>query len=208
MQKRPIFLTLLTTLFLAASPVLASATEGMAPELALAKLTRGNARAVSGKLQRPHQTTQRRKELGTGQQPFAVIVSCSDSRVPPELVFDQGLGDLFVVRVAGEVCDDTALGSIEYAVEHLGARLVVVLGHERCGAVKAALDGGEFPPHIAALVTAIKPSVEKVAGMEGDPLDNAVRANVERVVEQIRPNVKEKATVVGMVYDLDTGVTR
>src|SRR5207253_8806048 len=110
----------------------------VAPAEAIAKLKEGNGRYASGRLQRSGQRTERRAELTKDQHPFAVIVSCSDSRVPPEIVFDQGLGDLFVVRVAGNVIDDHSLGSIEYAVDHLGVRLIVVLGHQSCGAVKAA----------------------------------------------------------------------
>src|SRR5207247_5373090 len=101
----------------------------VAPAKAIAKLKEGNGRYTSGNLEHPGQTTERRAELTKDQHPFAVILSCSDSRVPPEIVFDQGLGDLFVVRVAGNVIDDHGLGSIEYAVDHLGARLIVVLGH-------------------------------------------------------------------------------
>jgi carbonic anhydrase len=127
--------------------------------------------------------------------------------VPPEIVFDQGYGDLFVVRVAGEVLDAPSLGSIEYAVDHLGARLVVVMGHERCGAVKAAVDGGDAPPNIASLVQAIRPAVDEVAALKGDTLDLAIRANVRRVAKQIAsdPVLHDHATVVGMYYDLDTG---
>src|SRR5438876_10670259 len=110
----------------------------VAPSEAISRLKEGNGRYAGGNLQHPGQTTERRAELANTQHPFATIVSCSDSRVPPEIVFDQGLGDLFVVRVAGNVIDDHALGSIEYAVDHLGVRLIVVLGHQSCGAVKAA----------------------------------------------------------------------
>ncbi|HEV8268896.1 MAG TPA: carbonic anhydrase [Thermoanaerobaculia bacterium] len=206
-------LALGTSLFAALGTAAAKEAGGLAPDAGLARLARGNARAAAGKAMRPHQNRARRKELASGQQPFAVVVSCSDSRVPPEIVFDQGLGDLFVVRVAGNVVDDTALGSIEYAVEHLGSRLVVVLGHERCGAVKAALDGGEAHGHVGSLVHAIAPAVEKVKDAEGDKLDLAVRANVSRVVEQLRgsePLLKEAVgkgdlKIVGMRYDLDTG---
>ena len=110
----------------------------VAPAEAISKLKEGNGRYAGGNLQHPGQTTERRAELAKSQYPFATIVSCSDSRVPPEIVFDQGLGDLFVVRVAGNVVDDHALGSIEYSVDHLGVRLIVVLGHQSCGAVQAA----------------------------------------------------------------------
>ena len=120
----------------------------------------GNGRYAGGNLQHPGQTTERRAELANSQYPFATVVSCSDSRVPPEIVFDQGLGDLFVVRVAGNVIDDHGLGSIEYSVDHLGVRLIVVLGHQSCGAVKAARETiaarSKAPGHIQSLVTAIQ----------------------------------------------------
>jgi carbonic anhydrase len=152
--------------------------------------------------------------LTNSQHPFAIIVSCSDSRVPPEIVFDQGLGDLFVIRVAGNVIDDHSLGSIEYAVDHLAVRLVVVLGHQRCGAVKAAKDTiaakTEAPAHIQSLVTAIQPAVE--ATVHGD-LETTVKANVKDVLQALRsstPVLKPKVDsgelrVLGAYYTLDTG---
>src|SRR5438067_11616610 len=142
----------------------------VAPAEAIAKLKEGNARYTSGNLQHPGQTTERRAELAKSQHPFAIIVSCSDSRVPPEIVFDQGLGDLFVVRVAGNVIDDHSQGSIEYAVDHLAVRLIVVLGHQSCGAVKAAKETiaakTKATAHIQSLITAIQPAVE--ATINGD----------------------------------------
>jgi len=181
---------------------------------AIAKLKEGNGRYASGKLQHPGQTTERRAELTKDQHPFAVIVSCSDSRVPPEIVFDQGLGDLFVVRVAGNVIDDHGLGSIEYAVDHLGARLIVVLGHQSCGAVKAAKETiaakSKAPGHIQSLVTAIQPAVEATAKSD---LGATVEANVKNVVQALRtstPILKPKVDsgevqVIGGYYSLDTG---
>jgi carbonic anhydrase len=147
-----------------------------------------------------------------GQHPFAVILGCADSRVSPELLFDQGLGDLFVIRVAGNIADDAVLGSIEYAVEHLGTRLVVVLGHEKCGAVSAAVEGGEAAGHLKALVAAIRPSVESTAGDPGDKVHNCVVANALRVARQLResqPVLKEYVEkkglkVVAADYALDT----
>lgn len=154
-------------------------------EQALKRLIEGNQRYMSRKWNRPNQDEQRLLETAKGQHPFAIVLSCADSRVPPELVFDQGLGDLFVVRIAGNIINDAVLGSIEYAAEHLGVPLVMVLGHERCGAVAAAVEGGNAPAHINSLVKAIQPAVERVKGKAGDLLDNAVRANVELVVEQM-----------------------
>jgi len=185
--------------------------EGNAP---LDKLVQGNERFASGTATNFHESIERRGEVAKGQHPFAVIVGCSDSRVPPELVFDQGLGDLFVVRVAGEVLGDGALGSIEYAVEHLGCELVVVLGHERCGAVDAVVQGGELPGHLSAFTPAIVPVIAEAKKKGGDVLDNAVRAHAQRVARQLtdcEPTLSEyvhlgKLQIVAARYDLDSGV--
>jgi carbonic anhydrase len=185
----------------------------VSPADALARLKAGNQRFVAGKLQHPHQDSKRRAELAKGQRPFAIVLGCADSRTSPEVLFDQGLGDLFVVRVAGNVLDDHALASIEYAVEHLGAQLIVVLGHQRCGAVQAAKDtidsNGEAPAHINSLVTAIQPAVEATRGAE---VEATVKANIDNVVEGLRssePVLKKEVeagaiTVVGAYYNLDT----
>ena len=177
------------------------------------RLLDGNRRYVDGKPSHPNQTLERRKHVAKGQHPFAVVLSCSDSRVPPEIIFDQGIGDLFVVRVAGNIVDDAGLGSIEYAVEHLHASLIVVLGHERCGAVEAAVKGGEAPGRIKSLVEAIRPAVEKSKGEPGDLAENAMRANVRLVVDHLKASKpilehlvhKGTLTVVGARYDLDDG---
>ena len=210
------------------------------PAEAISRLKAGNARYTSGKEQPPEssqerafeatnsyenagltflgmtadQAAKRRAELTKSQHPFAIIVSCSDSRVPPEIVFDQGLGDLFVLRVAGNVIDDHSLGSIEYAVDHLAVRLIVVLGHQSCGAVKAAKDTiaakTEAPAHIQSLVTAIRPAVEATVNSD---LETTVKANVNDVVQAVRsstPVLKPKVDsgelrVLGAYYSLDTG---
>jgi carbonic anhydrase len=180
---------------------------------ALQRLIDGNQRFVESKATHEHQQADRRAEVAKGQNPFAVIVCCSDSRVPPEIVFDQGLGDVFVVRTAGNVVDDVGLGSIEYAVEHFGVPLIVVLGHDRCGAVTAAVAGGEAHGHVQAIVDAIRPAVEKVKGRPGDTVDNAMRANVSDTVEKLSTTppilpdrVKAgKLKIVGARYDLDDG---
>lgn len=193
------------------------AEEVTSADQAFKKLIDGNNRYVSGKTIHPNQTSNRRTDLVSGQKPFAIILSCSDSRVPPEIIFDQGLGDLFVVRVAGNFAENGGIGSIEYAAEHLGSKLLVVLGHEKCGAVKAAVDAvtknAKFPGQMNRFVKAIRPAVEKVKGKKGDLLDNAVRSNVKIVVGQLKSSkpilqelVKEsKLKVVGARYDLDTG---
>lgn len=179
---------------------------------ALQMLADGNNRFVTEKLAIRNIGGERVKELSKGQHPFAVIVSCSDSRVPPELIFDQGLGDLFVVRTAGEVVDDIALGSIEYAVEHLGVSTVVVLGHGACGAVKATIAGGEAPGHIPAIVKAIQPAVDKAKSQKGSVEENAIKNNVDLITANLSNSVlfKElvragKLTIKGAVYDINTG---
>ena len=180
---------------------------------ALAQLMEGNQRYVAHKQLHPDESVVRRKKLESGQDPCALILGCADSRVPPELLFDQGLGDLFVVRVAGNVLDDDILGTIEYAVEHLHTRLIVVLGHEKCGAVTAAVEGGDAPGHLKALVQAIQPSVDATRNDPGDKIHNCVVANARRVAGQIRlsePILKEAiekhgVKVVSAIYALDTG---
>jgi len=184
------------------------------PAEAISRLKDGNSRYTNGNQQHPRQSTEQRVELIKSQHPFAIVVGCADSRVPPEIVFDQGLGDLFVLRVAGNVIDDHSLGSIEYAVDHLAVRLIVVLGHQSCGAVKAAKDTiaakTEAPAHIQSLVTAIQPAVE--ATVHGD-LETTVKANVKDVVQALRsstPVLKPKVDsgelrVLGAYYSLDTG---
>ena len=184
------------------------------PADALARLKAGNQRFITGKLQHPHQNPKRRTELATGQRPFAIVLGCADSRTSPEVLFDQGLGDLFVIRVAGNILDDHVLGSIEYAVEHLGAQLIVVLGHQRCGAVQAAketLDSkAEAPAHINSIVASIQPAVEATRGAD---LEATVKANTDNVVQSLRssePVLKKEVeagtiTVLGAYYDLGTG---
>ena len=183
------------------------------PDSVLAELKAGNDHHARHQYQHPHETAARQRELISAQHPHAEILSCSDSRVPPEIVFDQGLGDIFVVRVAGNVATDTEIGSLEYGAEHLHIPLLVVLGHESCGAVTAAVEGGEAEGHIAALVNLIKPAVEKSRALPGDKVSNAVRVNVAMVVDQLRASnpvlaklvAQGKIKIVGGVYSLETG---
>ncbi|HET9941206.1 MAG TPA: carbonic anhydrase [Candidatus Eisenbacteria bacterium] len=183
------------------------------PTSALTELKAGNERFASHHATHPHQTAARRTELAASQHPHAVILACADSRVAPEIVFDKGLGDLFTVRVAGNIAGDPEIASIEYAVEHLHVPLIVVMGHQSCGAVGAAIEGGEAPGHLPALIQAITPSVEKARSMQGDLSDNAIRLNVEAVVAQLaasHPILAEhiaegKLKIVGGVYSLETG---
>lgn len=186
------------------------------PDAALRRLLEGNRRYVRMKAIHPRQGGGRRHDLASGQHPFATVFGCVDSRVPPELVFDQGLGDIFVIRTAGEVVDDAVLGSIEFGVEELSIPLIVVLGHEKCGAVAAAIDALEkhtkVPPHIDYLVRGLRPAVEQTKGKQGDHLDNAVRENARLVAGKLRKNSiiahsarEGKVKVVAARYDLDTG---
>lgn len=212
------------------TPVTAAvATTGAAEALAepsastadggLARLRAGNARFVAGSVRHPDQSLTHRGDLAAGQHPFALILSCVDSRVPPELVFDQGLGDLFVGRSAGQVLDDAVIGSIEYGVAELKIPLLVVLGHEKCGAVKATVEAVEkkSPPggnDIDALVAAIRPAVEKAEHDKApDVVDAAVRNNIADVVTKLRADsvigpavAAGLLQVVGARYGLATGV--
>jgi carbonic anhydrase len=171
-------------------PVIAGADQ------ALAELLDGNRRFVTAKRTYPDQSPRVRQVLSTSQKPFAVILTCSDSRVPPEEVFDQGLGDLFVIRLAGNIVDEAVRGSIEYAVEEFATPMIMVLGHQNCGAVSATVKALQ-PPFttpggaVGALIQSITPAVESVRGRPGDLLDNAVRANATQSADQIRtsPNL-------------------
>lgn len=182
-------------------------------EEALRILMEGNARFVKNELKHPHLDAKRRAMLTEGQAPFAVVVTCADSRVIPDVLFDQGLGDLFVIRVAGNVAKDKVLGSIEYAAIHLGTRLVFVLGHEKCGAVTAALEPATMEGHIGAIVDAIKPAVYMARGQKGDLLENSIKNNAVMVREQISDSMpilakmvkEDKLKVVGGYYKLQSG---
>jgi carbonic anhydrase len=191
-----------------------SAPSKLSPAEALARLQAGNERFVAGKLQHPHQTPQRRAELATTQRPFAIVLGCADSRTSPEVLFDQGLGDIFVVRVAGNVLNDELVGSMEYGVDQLGVPLIIVLGHQRCGAVKAAKEmiaaKVEPPGHLPSLVKALQPAVDATIGKSAE--DTAL-TNVLYMVQTLRdcaPVLKPaiaagKVSVVGAFYDFDTG---
>jgi len=197
----------------ALSGVVQHAQPQTGPDAVLAALKAGNEHHALHKYVHPHETLARQRELIAEQHPEAEILSCADSRVPPEIIFDQGLGDLFVVRVAGNVASDTEIGSLEYGAEHLHIPVLIVLGHESCGAVTAAVQGGEPEAHIATLVDLIKPAVEKTRKTPGDAISNAVRANVQMVVQQLRSSepilshlvAQGKLKIVGGVYSLETG---
>lgn len=195
-------------------------TEGLTPDQAMTKLVDGNARFMAMADADPNLSSERLVAVSKGQSPFAAVLGCVDSRVPPELVFDRGLGDLFDARVAGAIAEDGVIGSIEFGVEEFSIPLVVVMGHSSCGAVKAtvkALESGEteLPGKIGAVAAPIIPAVKAVnaAGVSGDAVVPAVVEQVVRdtmAVLEASPVLKEKLEagklkVVGAVYDLPTG---
>jgi carbonic anhydrase len=181
---------------------------------ALQTLLDGNRRFVQGESTIGANLARRRAEVTTGQHPFAVVVCCSDSRVPPEIVFDQSIGDIFVVRSAGQCLGPMTLGSIEYAVEHLGVQFVMILGHTRCGAIDAAVKGGKAHGHVADLVEALQPAVAAAKQKPGDTVTNAVRENVERCVARLsapgshlfKQLRERRVEIVGAIYDLESGI--
>lgn len=197
---------------------IAPAGKDLTPDQALDLLRQGNRAFLRGEQTGAITNAQRRLALAGGQEPFAAYVTCSDSRVPPELLFGRGLGELFIIRNAGNTVDTVALGSIEYAVAVLNVPLVVVMGHESCGAVKAATevvsDNATFPGSIGPMIEPIIPAVLQARGQPGDKLENAVRQNVRRVVKQLReqtdplmlePQREGRLKVVGAYYKLGSG---
>ncbi len=220
MKKISLLMLILVVAAALAAPALATpVVSGISADEGLRLLKEGNGRYVDGKLQHPHQDRARRAlTAAQGQHPLAVVLGCSDSRVPAEMIFDQGIGDLFVVRVAGNVAATDEIGSIEYAVDVRATPLVVVLGHTQCGAVGAVLDDTKLPPNIATLVEPIKPAVDKAR--EANPqaakdvlLKAAIIGNVWQAIDDmlrlspiIRERVKDgRVKVVGALYDLDSG---
>lgn len=182
----------------------------MSPDEARKLLEEGNKRYVDGTPKHPHTDIPRRESLTEKQEPFAIILSCADSRVAPELLFDRGLGDLFVIRVAGNIIDDHAAGSIEYAVKYLKTNLIVVLGHESCGAVGASLGNDDPGGHIGSLVKKIKPAVWAAKQMEGDLLKNSIHMNAKMTSEELRELKPILSDAQGLVvtpayYELTTG---
>jgi len=215
-SKLIVLATLLVPSLTLAESAHAAKAAGPTPEAVLKDLKDGNARFVAGKSTHPHATAVRLKELVTGQHPEAVILGCADSRVPPEILFDEGLGDLFVVRVAGNIADPYSLGSVEYAAEHLGVPVVVVLGHHSCGAVKATAEAkGPVEGNIGVLVKEIQPAVAEAKAHPGKEglVDTAVHQNVKNAMAALTersPVMKKlvaegKVKIAGAVYDLATG---
>jgi carbonic anhydrase len=176
----------------------------------------GNRRWVRERARHPNQSLRRRRQLATRQEPFAVVFSCIDSRVPPEIVFDRGLGDLFVTRTGAQTVDDVALGSVEFGPDELGTGLIFVLGHQACGAVQAAIPAikanQRAPGHIQAVVDALRPAYDVASRRPGDPVDNMVRAQTILTVAQLKADAglaerihAGKLMIVGGRYSLDTG---
>lgn len=221
-----------TTTVSAASAMLLAGTAGAAdvptagqptPEEALSRLKLGNARFVADRPLPTDMSRQRRLALAQGQQPFATLIGCSDSRVGPEQLFGAGLGELFIVRTAGNNIDTAGMGSIEYSVAALGVPLIVVLGHEKCGAVGAAADvvlkDSRFPGSIGRMIEPIIPSVlaAQRTGGSADLVERAIAENVRRVVERLQkfsepllldPQKQGKLMIVGAVYSLSRGDVR
>jgi len=182
-------------------------------------LLQGNQRFVKGEVIHPHQSAKERiRTAKEGQKPMAAILSCSDSRVPSEILFDAGLGDLFVVRLAGNVVGKEAVGSLEYAVEHLGTKLILVLGHTECGAVTAAVNNDQATGDLLAIINEIKPVVTKVKAAHKDLVGEklvleAIKMNVQQSIEEIINSsslLKKRwqagdIKIVGALYDLETG---
>ena len=205
--------------FICALPILnAQSKETAKEQKSLQLLLNGNKRFTSGKLIKKDFVNER-TELTKGQHPYAIILCCSDSRVPPEIIFDESLGKLFIIRVAGNVIDPVTLGSIEYAAEHLHTKLLVILGHESCGAVTAALNGGEVTPNIAQIVKRIEPAVKKTLSQKlekSSELDFAIEENVKDQIVSSLNNSKvlkelvesKELQIVGAVYSLKNGTVK
>ena len=188
------------------------AQDEMSPDMALRRLMDGNQRFVKGKTENPRRNMARLAEVAKTQKPFAAILGCADSRVPSEIIFDQGFGDLFICRIAGNVATPEEIGSLEFGSLVLGAKVILVLGHERCGAVDATIKGAQVPGQIASLLDAIKPALKNSDRQTGDDLEKGTKANVLFQAERLKASpvisqlIEEgKLKVVGGYYDLDTG---
>ena len=209
---------LFSVLLLLGSVTSAAGSSGLSPTEALARIEAGNARFTSGNSQHPDTSASRMRETSTnGQHPYVTLITCSDSRVPVERVFDEGIGDIFVIRVAGNVCDTDEIGSIEYGVDHLSTPLMVVLGHTQCGAVTAVATGAEVHGSIPALVDNIAPAVRRAEGLTGlhgdDVVDTAIRENVWQSVSDLLESSSatrnlvrsHQLKIVGAVYHIEDG---
>jgi carbonic anhydrase len=205
---------ILALLFIfAALPVMANDSGGLSAQDSLERLKQGNVRFVEMRMKHPDATKKHRTELVNGQHPFAVILSCSDSRVPPELIFDQGLGDIFEVRNAGNVLNKHVIGSIEYAVMHLGVKLVIIMGHQNCGAVAAALSDETESAYIESLKASIMPAVE-ACKKSGHYTNNEVsKAHVIQDIQELLSEdsalkeymQKHDVQIIPAFYHMDSG---
>jgi carbonic anhydrase len=188
-------------------------TDNLSAIDALQLLKDGNTRYMADRMEHPHEGTQHRVELSIAQHPFAIILGCADSRVIPELIFDRGMGDLFVIRLAGNIADDAVIASIEYAIEHLGTQLVVVLGHENCGAVNAAVNHETSAGKINSLLYYIEPALNSVFSSAENLLEQVIRTHVGHMVNIIscaEPILsiecrRGNLTVLPAYYSLSTG---
>lgn len=193
-------------------PIAEAQNKEITPDQALEKLVAGNDRFVNQKRTKRNQDQNRLTEVAQGQEPFAAILGCADSRVPVEIVFDQGLGDLFVCRVAGNIATPEEIGSLEFGTLVLGAKVLIVMGHERCGAVKAAIKGGELPGQIDSLIKSIDIGTVTSKSDDLTSLEKAAKANVSHQVKVLKKSpvlsdliAKGQLKIVGSYYDLDTG---
>lgn len=207
---KKIILTIAMMLF--ATQVWASEVQNISADEALTKLKQGNELYVQMHLKHPDVSKARRDELVKGQHPFVAILSCSDSRVPTEIIFDQGLGDIFSIRNAGNVLDKHVVGSIEYAVHHLGINLVVILGHESCGAVGAAMQGGKESPEIQSLLNSIEPACTKCKKQGKYTYENVIKTHANMEVERLLKDkhlskmVEERGVkIIPAYYNIHTG---
>jgi carbonic anhydrase len=190
----------------------AEAKQNFTPDNAIEQLMQGNKRFASQKTTQPNRGSFRLREVAKGQNPYAAILGCADSRVPAEIVFDQGLGDLFVVRVAGNVATPEEIGSLEYGTLVLGAKVILVLGDQKCGAVKATIEAKPVPGQIGSIIGKIRPAVTSSKSQSGDLLKNATVANIKNQIAVLKtsPVVADlikagKLKIIGGFYDLDTG---
>ena len=182
------------------------------PQEALEYLKTGNIRFAENRLEHPRRDPETRQRLTEGQNPFAALLTCADSRVSPDLVFDKGLGDLFVIRNAGNIVVPSVIASVEFAVTQLGVKLLVVMGHDKCGAVQATINGVNMG-HLNTITDKIRPALVKAETLPGDLLDNTIRLNAHRMARQLRnakPLIKPacdegKLMVLPAVYSLESG---
>lgn len=180
------------------------------------ELLEGNKRFAQNKMEHPRAAPEYRNAIAADPKPRAVILSCADSRIPPEIVFDQGLGDLFTIRLAGNIATDESLGSAEFGVRYLNIPLIVVLGHKGCLAVHNACKGYDKDDHVRHLTRAIEPAVENARKLKGDLFENAIDENIRFVIHKLRhaePILKEyyeegRLTIIGARYDMDTGLVK